>query len=196
MFLEQYSKEENRKGWIEVITGSMFSGKTEELIRRINRVKIAGQKIMVFKPAMEKRYSTDKVVSHDAKKVESVAVYKANDILKFVKDIQVVCIDEAQFFEKTLTKVCDQMANSGKRVIVAGLDMDYSGKPFGPMPELLVTAEYITKLHAICTNCGELAQYSHRLIPEKEKIVLGEKNEYTPLCRKCYKLVTNKKSIK
>jgi len=188
MFLELSSNGSKHKGWIEVITGSMFSGKTEELIRRINRIKIANQKLKVFKPSVDDRYAKDLVVSHDEKCVDSIIVNKSKDILAQIKDENVVFIDEAQFFDMGLTNVCNKLANMGKRIIVAGLDMDYTGEPFGPLPQLLAIAEYVTKLHAICTKCGELAQYSFRLVPGKEKIVLGEKKEYTPLCRTCFNL--------
>ena len=176
----------SRLGWIEVICGSMFSGKTEELIRRLNRAKIARQKVEIFKPEIDNRYDSQKVVSHDAHSIMSTPVQSASQILLFVHDIQVVGIDEAQFFDDELTSVCNRLANDGIRVIVAGLDMDYLGKPFGPVPSLMAIAEYVTKTHAICMKCGDLALYSHRLIDDDELILLGEKVTYEPLCRKCY----------
>lgn len=186
MFLEQNSYNNPGKGWVEVITGSMFSGKTEELIRRINRVKIANQKVVIIKPAIDIRKSKHKIVSHDNKSIDSLRVDEAADIEELVENANVVCIDEAQFFGSDLVNVCDNLANKGKRVIVAGLDMDFRGEPFGPMPFLITKAEFVTKLHAICTNCGDLAQFSYRKVKEETKILLGEKNEYAPLCRPCY----------
>jgi thymidine kinase len=176
----------SRLGWIEVICGSMFSGKTEELIRRLNRAKIARQKVEIFKPEIDTRYDIQQVVSHDAHSILSTPVQSASQILLFVHDVHVVGIDEAQFFDDELTSVCNRLANDGMRVIVAGLDMDYLGKPFGPVPALMATAEYVTKVHAICMKCGDLAHYSHRMIDNDQLILLGEKVTYEPLCRKCY----------
>ena len=176
----------SRAGWIEVICGSMFSGKTEELIRRLNRAKIARQKVEIFKPEIDTRYDVRQVVSHDAHAILSTPVQSASQILLFVHDVHVVGIDEAQFFDDELTSVCNRLANDGIRVIVAGLDMDYLGKPFGPVPSLMATAEYVTKVHAICMKCGDLALYSHRIIDDDQLILLGEKVTYEPLCRKCY----------
>ena len=176
----------SRLGWIEVICGSMFSGKTEELIRRLNRAKIARQKVEIFKPEIDSRYNDQAVVSHDAHSILSTPVQSASQILLFVHDVQVVGIDEAQFFDDELVPVCNRLANDGMRVIVAGLDMDYLGKPFGPVPSLMATAEYVTKVHAICMKCGDLAHYSHRIVDNDELILLGEKVTYEPLCRKCY----------
>ena len=176
----------SRLGWIEVICGSMFSGKTEELIRRLNRAKIARQKVEIFKPEMDTRYDLQQVVSHDAHSIKSTPVQSASQILFFVHDVQVVGIDEAQFFDDELVSVCNRLANDGLRVIVAGLDMDYLGKPFGPVPSLMATAEYVTKIHAICMKCGDLANYTHRLVTDDRLMVLGEKDLYEPLCRKCY----------
>jgi thymidine kinase len=176
----------SRLGWIEVICGSMFSGKTEELIRRLNRAKIARQKVEIFKPEMDTRYDLQQVVSHDAHSIKSTPVQSASQIFLFVHDVQVVGIDEAQFFDDELISVCNRLANDGLRVIVAGLDMDYLGKPFGPVPSLMATAEYVTKIHAICMKCGDLANYTHRLVPDDRLMVLGEKELYEPLCRKCY----------
>ena len=176
----------SRAGWIEVICGSMFSGKTEELIRRLNRARIAKQKVEIFKPAMDIRYSEEQIVTHDAHAIPSTPVQSASQILLMVNDVNVVGIDEAQFFDSEITSVCNTMANNGIRVLVAGLDMDYMGVPFGPMPSLIASAEYITKLHAICMSCGDLAHYSHRIVKNEQQVLLGEKDAYEPLCRKCY----------
>ncbi len=186
MFLETSLNEKRRAGWIEVITGSMFSGKTEELIRRVKRAEIAKQRVKIFKPKLDTRYSEEEVVSHDAKSVKSIPVEKSDDILKNVDDALVVGIDEAQFFDMGIVEVCNKLANMGKRVIVAGLDMDFRGVPFGPMPSLMAIAEYVTKVHAICMRCGELAHYSHRLTESSSLVELGEKDKYEPLCRACY----------
>jgi thymidine kinase len=176
----------SRTGWIEVICGSMFSGKTEELIRRLNRARIAKQKVEIFKPALDTRYSEEQIVTHDAHSIPSTPVESASQILLMVNDVNVVGIDEAQFFDSEITSVCNTMANNGIRVLVAGLDMDFMGVPFGPMPSLIATAEYITKLHAICMSCGDLAHYSHRIVKNEQQVLLGEKDVYEPLCRKCY----------
>lgn len=186
MFLENTINPAKRKGWIEVICGSMFSGKTEELIRRLKRAKIARQRVEIFKPEVDKRYDEINVVSHDENFILSTPVQSASQILLYTNEVDVIGIDEAQFFDAELPFVCNQMANEGMRVIVAGLDMDYLGKPFGPIPALLATAEYVTKVHAICMNCGELAHYSHRTITNDKLVVLGEKDSYEPLCRKCF----------
>jgi len=186
MFLENTIDPAQRKGWIEVICGSMFSGKTEELIRRLKRAKIARQRVEIFKPEVDKRYDEINVVSHDENSILSTPVQSASQILLYTNEVDVIGIDEAQFFDNELPYVCNQMANKGMRVIVAGLDMDYLGKPFGPIPALLATAEYITKVHAICMKCGNLAHYSHRTIINDKLVVLGEKESYEPLCRKCF----------
>ncbi len=186
MFAESQIKEQQNKGWIEVIVGSMFSGKTEELIRRLRRAKLANQKVEIFKPKVDNRYSEYEIVSHDNNKIHSTPVETSINILKLSKDVEVIGIDEAQFFDRVLIDVCNKLANQGKRIIVAGLDMDYSGKPFGPMPELLAVAEHITKAHAICLSCGNLAQYTHRKIKDNQQVLLGEKDIYEPLCRNCY----------
>lgn len=186
MFLENSINQAKKKGWIEVICGSMFSGKTEELIRRLKRAKIAKQKVEIFKPAIDVRYDEEKVVSHDQNYIMSTPVPSSSNILLLANDIDVVGIDEAQFFDSELVNVCNQLAQSGIRVIIAGLDMDYLGKPFGPMPALLATAEYVTKVHAICMNCGDLAHVSHRTIASNKLVVLGEKDSYEPLCRSCF----------
>jgi thymidine kinase len=176
----------SRLGWIEVICGSMFSGKTEELIRRLKRARIAKQRIEIFKPEMDTRYDVEQVVSHDANAILSTPVQSASQILLYSHDVDVIGIDEAQFLDDELSSVCNTLANSGIRVIVAGLDMDYLGKPFGPIPSVLATAEYVTKFHAICMKCGDLANYTHRLVTNDKLVVLGEKDLYEPLCRKCY----------
>jgi thymidine kinase len=186
MFLENKANRDSQKGWIEVIVGSMFSGKTEELLRRLKRAKIARQKVEIFKPMVDVRYSNEEVVSHDANAIRSTPVESSGNIMLLSSNVNVVGIDEAQFFDSGLTNVCHQLANQGIRVIVAGLDMDFKGKPFGPIPSLLATAEYVTKVHAICMRCGDLAQFSHRLSKEEKLVLLGEKNEYEPLCRCCF----------
>ncbi len=194
MFLEDTIKNPDRGGWIEVITGSMFSGKTEELIRRLNRARIARLRVEIFKPKMEVRYSEEEVVSHDENSIHSTPVESASNILLLASDVDVVGVDEAQFFDKGLVEVCNVLANKGMRVIVAGLDMDFRGKPFGPIPGLVATAEYVTKVHAICVRCGSLASYSHRTSDEEQLVVLGETNNYEPLCRKCFTEATRKKT--
>jgi thymidine kinase len=186
MFLEKDQNNSQRTGWIEVVCGSMFSGKTEELIRRLNRARIAKQKVEIFKPEVDTRYDETDVVSHDAKAIASVPVQNASQILFYTDDFEVVGIDEAQFFGDELVSVCNELANRGKRVIVAGLDMDFQGKPFGPIPALLATAEYVTKVHAICIRCGNLAQYSHRTVKNDDLVMLGETDSYEPLCRYCF----------
>lgn len=186
MFLEKSRANVDPKGWIEVIVGSMFSGKTEELIRRLNRAKIARQRVEIFKPQIDTRYSEDEVVSHNANSIRSTPVASSGNILLMVSEVDVVGIDEAQFFDKGLVEVCNQLADQGVRVVAAGLDMDFSGKPFGPMPGLLATAEYVTKVHAICMQCGSLAQYSHRKSNSEALVVLGETDSYEPLCRACF----------
>ncbi len=182
MFLENT----NRKGWIEVICGSMFSGKTEELIRRMKRAQFANQKVEIFKPRIDVRYSEEEVVSHDANSIRSTPVESPQNILLLSSDVEVVGIDEAQFFDSSLVDVCRQLADSGVRVIIAGLDMDFLGKPFGPMPQLMATAEYVTKVHAICVRCGNLAHHSHRLSANESQVLLGEKESYEPICRHCF----------
>ncbi len=186
MFLENNLDKEQKRGWIEVVAGSMFSGKTEELIRRLKRAKIAQQKVEIFKPKTDTRYSVEKVVSHDANSIHSTPVTYAREILELANGYQVIGIDEAQFLDDELSDVCNVLANKGIRVIVAGLDMDFQGKPFGPLPNLMATAEYVTKVHAVCICCGSLAHYSHRLSEDSQLVVLGEKKEYEPLCRSCY----------
>ncbi|MBT6016424.1 MAG: thymidine kinase [Lentimicrobiaceae bacterium] len=187
MFLEKDHIKSVKYGWIEVVCGSMFSGKTEELIRRLNRARIAKQKVEIFNPAIDTRYDDDDVVSHDSNTVSSTAVENASQILFYADEFDVVAIDEAQFFGNDLVDVCNKLAAKGKRVIVAGLDMDYLGKPFGPIPALMASAEYVTKVHAICMKCGSLASYSHRTIKDDKLVVLGETDSYEPLCRACFK---------
>jgi len=185
MFLEKDYKSV-KAGWIEVVCGSMFSGKTEELIRRLKRAKIAKQKVEIFKPAVDTRYDEDDVVSHDSNSVSSTPVQNATQILFYAEEFEVVGIDEAQFFGNELVNVCNELAAKGKRVIVAGLDMDYLGKSFGPIPNLMAAAEYVTKVHAICMRCGSLANHSHRIIKNDKLVVLGETDAYEPLCRSCF----------
>lgn len=178
--------ETHRPGRIEVVCGSMFSGKTEELIRRMKRAKFAKQKVEIFKLSLDTRYSEEDVVSHDKNTIRSTPIDSSGAILLLASDIDVVGIDEAQFFDEGLVEVCNQLANNGVRVIVAGLDMDYKGIPFGPIPALCAIADEVTKVHAICVKCGALAYVSHRLIHNDKRVLLGEKDEYEPLCRECY----------
>lgn len=182
MFLENAKQ----AGWIEVICGSMFSGKTEELIRRLKRAKFANQRVEIFKPAIDIRYSNEEVVSHDAHAILSTPVESSESILLLTGDVDVVGIDEIQFFDESVVDVCRILADRGVRVICAGLDMDYLGKPFGPMPKLMATAEYVTKVHAICVKCGNLAHHSHRLTKSDKLVELGEKESYEPICRHCF----------
>jgi len=186
MFLENTAGSSSEQGWIEVITGSMFSGKTEELIRRLKRARIAKQQVEIFKPRIEVRYSEEEVVSHDENAIHSTPVDSSANILLLASGVEVVGIDEAQFFDNGLVDVCNQLADKGIRVIIAGLDMDYKGVPFGPIPDLMAIAEYVTKVHAICVRCGNLANYTHRLSKDDKLIVLGETDIYEPLCRICY----------
>jgi thymidine kinase len=185
MFIEPHLTSEKR-GWIEVICGSMFSGKTEELIRRLKRAKIANLRVEIFKPAFDTRYHEQKIVSHDENTIQSTPVETSTSILLMAGEVDVIGIDEAQFFDDQLPEVCDQLAVRGVRVIVAGLDMDYKAKPFGQMPNLLAKADYITKLHAICVKCGNIANYSYRKGSAGGQVVLGEKELYEPRCRRCY----------
>ena len=186
MFLENTINSKKRKGWIEVICGSMFSGKTEELIRRLKRAKIAKQKVEIFKPEIDRRYDDEAVVSHDENQIHSTPVPASANIPLLVNDEDVIGIDEAQFFDEELVGVCNQLANQGIRVIVAGLDMDFLGKPFGPIPALMASAEYVTKVHAICVKCGNLANHSHRINANEDLVMLGETDSYEPLCRSCF----------
>lgn len=178
--------EQHRKGRIEVVCGSMFSGKTEELIRRMRRAKFARQRVEIFKPAIDTRYSDEDVVSHDHNIITSTPIDSSASILLLTSEIDVVGIDEAQFFDQGIVDVCNELANRGIRVIVAGLDMDFKGIPFGPMPALCAIADEVTKVHAICVKCGALAYVSHRLVKNDKQVLLGETQEYEPLCRECY----------
>lgn len=189
MFIEPQlgrSNRSGRSGWIEVICGCMFSGKTEELIRRLNRALIARQKVEIFKPTIDTRYHDQKIVSHSEREIRSTPVNFANDIILLAGDCDVVGIDEAQFFDDAIVEVCNTLANSGKRVIVAGLDMDYEGNPFGPMPKLLAVAEFVTKVHAICAQTGELASFSFRLNANEAQVMLGEKDAYEARSRQAF----------
>jgi thymidine kinase len=186
MFLENTVNHEEPFGWIEVICGSMFSGKTEELIRRLKRAQFAKQRIEIFKPVVDNRYDNELVTSHDQNQIRSTPVPAAANIPILASDCDVVGIDEAQFFDSEIVQVCNDLANRGIRVIVAGLDMDFKGNPFGPMPALMATAEYVTKVHAVCTKTGNLAQYSHRTSKEDDLVVLGEKEVYEPLSRAAF----------
>ncbi len=186
MFIEIPANKTEKRGWIEVITGSMFSGKTEELIRRLKRATIAMQAVEIFKPQIDVRYSEDEVISHDENSIRSTPVSTAGNILLLANDVDVVGVDEAQFFDMGLIEVCNTLANKGIRVVVAGLDMDFMGRPFGPIPGLIATAEYVTKVHAICVRCGNLAHHTHRKLKADKLVLLGEKDLYEPLCRNCY----------
>jgi thymidine kinase len=195
MFLENTLHSHKRRGSIEVVCGSMFSGKTEELIRRLRRAKIAKLKVEIFKPAVDTRYDAIKVVSHDATEIHSTPVPNSSNIPILAAGVDVVGIDEAQFFDMGLVEVCNQLADSGIRVIVAGLDMDFKGNPFGPIPALMATAEYVTKVHAICMRCGNLANHSHRITGGNELVQLGEKDSYEALCRDCFSEAMEKEKI-
>ena len=193
MFLENTVNQNEQFGWIEVICGSMFSGKTEELIRRLKRAQIAQQRVEIFKPAIDTRYADELVTSHDQNQIRSTPVPAAANIPLLVNDCEVVGIDEAQFFDEEIVQVCNDLANRGVRVIVAGLDMDFKGNPFGPMPALMATAEYVTKVHAVCTHTGNLAQFSHRTSSDDGIVVLGEKETYEPLSRAAFYKENQKK---
>lgn len=196
MFLENTVNHKEQFGWIEVICGSMFSGKTEELIRRLKRAQFAKQRVEIFKPAIDTRYDDDMVVSHDSNEFRSTPVPAAANIPILAYDCDVVGIDEAQFFDDEIVKVCNDLANRGIRVIVAGLDMDYKGNPFGPMPALMATAEYVTKVHAVCTRTGNLAQYSFRKSQNDNLVMLGEIEEYEPLSRAAFYKAMLKEKVK
>ncbi len=183
-------------GWIEVICGSMFSGKTEELIRRLRRAMIARQKVAIFKPKIDTRYSTKEIVSHDKQKIKSIVIEKPQEILQHALEAQVVGIDEAQFFDESLVEICQKLANMGKRVIVAGLDQDYRGKPFEPIPQLLAVAEYITKTHAICVVCGNPANHTYRKTQQKDKVVVGAADIYEARCRNCFVAPEDEEEVK
>lgn len=191
-----FSENHKRSGCIEVICGSMFSGKTEELIRRLKRAQFANQKIAIFKPTIDIRYSDVEVVSHDLHSIKSTPITDAKFMLEIPEDIEVVGIDEAQFFGDNLMEVCQTLANRGVRVVIAGLDTDFLGKPFGPMPMLMAVAEDVQKVHAICVKCGNLANHSHRLSKSADLVVLGEKDIYEPLCRECYNKAVAEESSK
>ena len=186
MFLENTVNHTEQFGWIEVICGSMFSGKTEELIRRLRRAQFAKQNVEIFKPAMDVRYDEEEVVSHNDNRIRSTPVPASSNILLLANNVDVIGIDEAQFFDDQIVHVCNELANRGMRVIVAGLDMDFKGNPFGPMPALMATAEYVTKVHAVCTRTGNLAHYSYRKAPSDDIVFLGEIQEYEPLSRAAY----------
>lgn len=187
MFIEKNINYKKKVGSIEVIAGSMFSGKTEELIRRLKRAKIAKQKVEIFKPEMDVRFSKTEVVSHDENAIQSTPVNNSSNILLLGSNVDVIGIDEAQFFDKGLTEVAVKIANMGTRVIIAGLDMDFTGKPFGPIPDLMAVADFVTKVHAICVKCGNVAQFSHRLSEKGQVVLLGEKDIYEPICRGCFR---------
>jgi thymidine kinase len=191
-FLENSVRVTGKRGSIELITGSMFSGKTEELIRRLRRAQFAGLKVEIFKPSLDKRYSETRVVSHDDKSILSTPVDNASAILLLAGNVDVVGIDEAQFFDNSIIEVCNTLADNGIRIVVAGLDMDFQGNPFGPVPALMSIAEFVTKVHAICMRCGNLAHFSFRKSEEEQVVLLGEKNLYEPLCRNCYNAALNK----
>jgi len=194
---EDFAGERHRSGRIEVICGSMFSGKTEELIRRLKRATFARQRVEIFKPSIDTRYSEDNVVSHDQNAIPSTPIDSSSSILLLSSDMEVVGIDEAQFLDDDLVNVCNEMANRGIRVIVAGLDMDYQGVPFGPIPNLCAIADEVTKVHAICVKCGALAYVSHRLVHNDKRVLLGEKQEYEPLCRDCFqKAIKEEQTLK
>lgn len=194
MFLENTINPSKKGGWIEVVCGSMFSGKTEELIRRLKRAQFAKQKVEIFKPSVDTRYDEEEVVSHNSNAIRSTPVPASSNIRILAQDVDVVGIDEAQFFDDELVNVCNDLANMGIRVIIAGLDMDFQGKPFGPIPKLLASAEYVTKVHAICLRCGNLAHHSHRFTENENKslVLLGEVENYEPLCRDCFVQVRKK----
>lgn len=191
MFLEQFPNKNSSKGSIEVICGSMFSGKTEELIRRLKRAEFAKQKIILVKPVIDDRFHKENVISHQGSSFTAIAIAKPDELLHLWKNEKIVAIDEAQFFDNTIVEVCNQLAKKGVRVIIAGLDMDFKGIPFGPIPQLLCIAEFVTKVHAICVSCGDLAQFSYRINSEKTQVQLGAVDEYKPLCRSCYNKLTH-----
>ncbi len=189
MFLDQFPTEGKQQGWIEVICGSMFSGKTEELIRRLRRAEFANQKILLFKPQTDNRFASTQVISHKGSSLASVVIEQASDVFKIWNNERVVAFDEAQFFDEGIIEVSKKLADSGVRVLCAGLDMDFQGNGFGPMPLLMATAEYVTKVHAICVTCGNLAYISHRTVSSKEQVLVGAIEKYEPLCRACYRKV-------
>jgi thymidine kinase len=186
MFLEQFSKDKGQLGSIEVICGSMFSGKTEELFRRLRRAQFANQAILLVKPSIDERYASEEVVSHVGQSWAALRCQQAQEILALWKGEQIVAIDEAQFFDQQIVAVCNELANKGARVIIAGLDMDYLGQPFGPIPQLMAIAEYVSKVHAVCVVCGNLAHFSYRTVAQTEQVLVGAVEKYKPLCRSCY----------
>jgi thymidine kinase len=191
MFLEQFLEDGQNQGWIEVICGSMFSGKTEELIRRLKRAEFANQPILLFKPVMDNRFAEESIMSHKGSKLEAISISNASEIMDIWKGERIVAIDEAQFFEEGIVDVVTTLSNTGVRVLVAGLDMDFKGNPFGFMPQLMAIAEYVTKVHAICVSCGNLAQFSHRIVDDKDLVLLGAVDSYKPLCRSCFNIITH-----
>jgi thymidine kinase len=193
MFLENPVDHNAHTGWIEVICGSMFSGKTEELIRRMKRAQFARQKVEIFKPMVDTRYAEEDVVSHDKNSIRCTPIESSSNLLLLADGVEVIGIDEAQFFDEGIVEVCNELANRGARVIVAGLDMDFKGKPFGPMPNLMATAEYVTKVHAICVRTGNLAHYSHRKTADERQVMLGEQDEYEPLSRAAFNKLNKKR---
>lgn len=186
MFLEQFSKDKGQLGSIEVICGSMFSGKTEELFRRLRRAQFANQSILLVKPSLDERYASQDVVSHVGQSWAAMRCQNANEIMEKWQGEHIVAIDEAQFFDAAIISICTSLANQGARVIIAGLDMDYLGQPFGPMPQLMAIAEYVSKVHAVCVDCGNLAHFSYRTVAQKEQVLVGAIEKYKPLCRSCY----------
>jgi len=191
MFLEQFREDGQTQGWIEVICGSMFSGKTEELIRRLKRAEFAKQAILLFKPILDNRYSEGNVMSHQGSSLQAIGVSDSSEIMNHWKGERIVAIDETQFFDPGIIAVCTALSNKGVRVLIAGLDMDYKGIPFGSMPQLMAIAEYVTKVHAICVSCGNLAQFSHRIVDDKDLVLLGAVDSYKPLCRSCFNSITH-----
>ena len=191
MFIEPLLNHNIHRGWVEVICGPMFSGKTEELLRRLKRAKIAAKKVAIFKPMVDMRYSADEVVSHDSNSFPSIRLSRAMVILDYCDEAEVIAVDEVQFFDDKIVEVIQYLAYKGKRIIAAGLDMDSDAKPFGKMPQLLATAEFVTKLHAICVDCGTLATYTYRISAEKGQVLIGAFDKYKPLCRHCYYIKTN-----
>jgi thymidine kinase len=191
MFLEQFPGEGRQTGWVEVICGSMFSGKTEELIRRLKRAQFANQKLVLFKPRVDNRYHEENVVSHQGTALQAQVVGSSSEIIDKWVNERIVAIDEAQFFDDGIIDVANHLAAKGVRVILAGLDMDYQGIPFGPMPRILCIAEYVTKVHAICVSCGNLAQFSHRMASETQQVLVGATESYKPLCRACYNKIAH-----
>ena len=191
MFLEQFLEDGQNQGWIEVICGSMFSGKTEELIRRLKRAEFANQPILLFKPVMDNRFAEESIMSHKGSKLQAISISNVSEIRDIWKGERIVAIDEAQFFEEGIIEVVTTLSNMGVRVLIAGLDMDFKGNPFGFMPQLMAIAEYITKVHAICVSCGNLAQFSHRIVDDKDLVLLGAVDSYKPLCRSCFNSITH-----